>query len=312
MDHFDGRRFRNLTDRNGQPFRNVPRMLLSRRAQWPGSVEVVQRVPLSPESVRDIVLTFIGHATFLIQSPRATILTDPVWSNRAGPGLFIGPRRVKMPGVKFEDLPAVSHVLLSHNHYDHCDVRTLRALARRFHPQFITPLGNGAILKSLGAKRIEELDWWERTAESSLDVVCTPSQHFSARTPFNRNRMLWGGFVITLGARRIYFVGDSGYAPHFRDVPERCGAIDLALMPIGAYEPRWFMRDIHMNPEEALQAHLDVGAPQSVAMHFGTFQLTPEPIDDPVLRLRAAMKERNTSAEQFTVLDVGESLRLGA
>jgi L-ascorbate metabolism protein UlaG (beta-lactamase superfamily) len=309
MSHFDGVHFSNLTGRNGKGFRQVPRMLFSKRARWPRSVEVEQRVPPTPVGA-EIVFTFVGHSTFLIQSGGATILTDPVWSNRAGPGLGMGPRRVRAPGVKLTDLPAISHVLLSHNHYDHCDASTLRSIARRFDPQFITPLGNGALLRACGAKRIEELDWWGRASTSSLDVTCTPAQHFSARTPFDRNKMLWGGFVITLGARRIYFVGDSGYAPQFREVPERCGAIDLALMPIGAYEPRWFMQDIHMNPEEALQAHCDCGAKQSIAMHFGTFQLTPEAIDDPVTRLRAAMAERNVPADCFRVLGVGESLRL--
>src|SRR5690349_3963543 len=140
-----GPRFSNITGRNGKGFSNVPRMLFARRARWPKWVEVVPQVPPAPNG--DIVFTFVGHSTFLIQAPHATILTDPVWSNRAGPGLFLGPRRVRAPGVRFEDLPAVSHVLLSHNHYDHCDARTLRRLARQFDPQFITPLGNGALLR---------------------------------------------------------------------------------------------------------------------------------------------------------------------
>jgi L-ascorbate metabolism protein UlaG (beta-lactamase superfamily) len=209
--------------------------------------------------------------------------------------------------VRFDDLPPISLVLLSHNHYDHCDLGTLQLLARRFHPAAVTPPGNGRLLRGAGFRTIEELDWWETSSTAPLPVTVTPAQHFSARTPFDRNRALWGGFLIEVEGRRIFHAGDSGYGPHFRQIGERLGPIDLALLSIGAYEPRWFMKDVHLNPAEAVQAHLDLGARHSVAMHFGTFQLTPEGIDQPVRDLRDALRDRGVPPEQFRTMETGES-----
>jgi len=212
--------------------------------------------------------------------------------------------------VRFDDLPAIALVLLSHNHYDHCDLGTLRALERRFHPQVVTPLGNGRLLRSAGIGHVEEIDWWQQAGEAPLPITLTPAQHFSSRNMFDRNRALWGGFLIEALGRRILFAGDSGYGPHFRDIAARLRPIDLALLPIGAYEPRWFMQDIHMNPAEAVQAHLDLAARQSIAMHCGTFQLTPEGIDEPVRELATALRERGVPAERFRTVEVGESVSL--
>ena len=257
-----------------------------------------------------MVVTFVGHATFLIQVASTNLLIDPVYSARASPVSFAGPRRVRAPGVRFEDLPAISLVLVSHNHYDHCDLGTLRALHRRFRPRLVAPIGNGRLLRSAGIGPVEEIDWWQSASAAPLSVTLTPAQHFSARNMFDRNRALWGGFLIEAGGRRILFAGDSGYGPHFREIAARLGPIDLALLPIGAYEPRWFMKDIHMNPAEAVQAHRDLGARHSIAMHFGTFQLTPEGIDEPVRELATALRERGVAAERFRTVDVGESVSL--
>ena len=284
-------------------------MLLTPRNPWPATVPVEPRRPpnAGPD---DVVVTFIGHATFLIQVGSTSLLTDPVYSERASPVSFAGPRRVRAPGVRWDDLPAISLVLLSHNHYDHCDLGTLRALERRFQPRLVTPLGNGRLLRAAGIHNVEELDWWQSAGAPPLPVTLTPAQHFSARGPFDRNRALWGGFLIAARGRRILFAGDSGYGPHFREIAARLAPIDLALLPIGAYEPRWFMKDIHMNPAEAVQAHLDLGAHRSVAMHFGTFQLTPEGIDEPVRELAKALEQRALPAGVFRPAAVGESLRL--
>ncbi len=203
-------------------------------------------------------------------------------------------------------------VLVSHNHYDHCDLPTLRRLARLFNPLVVTPVGNAALLRSAGMGRVEERDWWERVQLPSMEVTVTPAQHFSARGPFDRNRALWGGFVVELDRVRLYFAGDSGYGPFFRDIRQRLGAIDLALLPIGAYEPRWFMKDIHMNPAEAVQAHLDLEATHSLGMHFGTFQLTPEAIDDPVRALDAARRSLGVPEARLRTLEFGASFRLPA
>jgi L-ascorbate metabolism protein UlaG (beta-lactamase superfamily) len=252
-DHFDGKRFVNPSGSGGQPFSAVPRLLLEPRTRWPRHVPVSPQLP-PPLDGAAAAVTFIGHATFLIQTPAGNLLTDPVYSQHAGPLNVFGPRRVRQPGVRFDDLPLISTVLLSHNHYDHCDLPTLRRLARRFDPLVVTPVGNGRLVRSAGIRRLEELDWWQQAASSALPVTLTPAQHFSARTPSDRNRALWGGFVVQAGGRRIYFAGDTAYAPFFRDIAERTGPIDLALLPIGAYEPRWFMQAVHMNPAEAVRA----------------------------------------------------------
>jgi L-ascorbate metabolism protein UlaG (beta-lactamase superfamily) len=222
-----------------------------------------------------------------------------------------GPRRVRQPAVPFDELPPIAIVLLSHNHYDHCDLRTLRKLADRFEPLVVTPVGNEPLVRSTGIGRVEELDWWQEGKAATLPITLTPAQHFSARGPFDRNRALWGGFTVVTGGARMLFAGDTGYAPFFRDIRRRLGPIDLALLPIGAYEPRWFMKDVHMNPAEAVQAHLDLEASQSVSMHFGTFQLTTEGIDEPVRALEAACRSRDIPPSRFRTLDFGESLRLG-
>src|SRR5437763_5096286 len=185
--HFDGRRFHNPTGANGRPFWMVPRMLLTPRRRWPATVPVEPRRPPSA-GAGDVVVTFIGHATFLIQVGTTSLLTDPVYSERASPVSFAGPRRVRAPGVRFDDLPAIALVLLSHNHYDHCDLRTLRALERRFQPRFVTPLGNGRLLRSAGIHNVEEFDWWQSTSTAPLPVTLTPAQHFSARGPLDRDR----------------------------------------------------------------------------------------------------------------------------
>jgi L-ascorbate metabolism protein UlaG (beta-lactamase superfamily) len=309
-DHFDGEKFFNPSGPTLQPFTAVPRMLLARRTPWPRTVAVTERDPPARDEA-EVVVTFIGHSTFLIQTPTETILTDPVFANHAGPLRVLGPRRVRRPAIPFDRLPPISLILLSHNHYDHYDVRALRALAQRFDPAVVTPLGNARLLRSTGLRRIEELDWWDSAQSAALPIVLTPAHHFSARTPFDRNRALWGGFVMTSGRRRVYFAGDTAYSSFFKQIRERIGVVDLALLPIGAYEPRWFMRSVHMNPAEAVQAHVELGANTSVGMHFGTFQLTTEGIDAPLEELAQARERQGVAADAFRTLDFGESIRFG-
>jgi L-ascorbate metabolism protein UlaG (beta-lactamase superfamily) len=308
-DHFDGRRFFNPTGIAVRPFSEVPRMLREPRVPWPESVPIQPRIP-PPLDEAAAVVTFIGHATFLIQTAAGNILTDPMYSQRASPMSWIGPHRVRQAAVRFDDLPPISTVLLSHNHYDHCDRSTLRKLAKRFNPLVVTPLGNERLVRSAGIQRVDELDWWETSTSGSHEITSTPAHHFSARTPFDRNRSLWSGFTLRVGKAHIYFAGDTAYAGFFRDIPRRLGPIDLALLPIGAYEPRWFMQTVHMNPAEAVEAHLELDARRSIAMHFGTFQLTSEGIDDPPRALEEACRIRNVEQSRFQVLDFGESARV--
>lgn len=286
-------------------------------AAWPRWVEHAWRyVPAEPGPGETLV-TFVNHATFLIQfaaspdSPSLNVLTDPVWADRASPVQWAGPHRVHAPGVPFDALPRIDLVLLSHNHYDHMDLATLRRLADRFPLFVVTPLGNGRHLAWHPADGVIELDWWaEWKGLRGFDLAVTPAQHFSSRTPFDRNRSLWGSFVLRSAVQRIFFAGDSGHAAHFTRIAERFGPFDLALIPIGAYEPRWFMRPAHMNPQEAVQAHLDLRSRLSVGMHFGCFQLTDEAIDEPVRALARALEDHGVEPPAFRVLAPGETLTL--
>ena len=212
--------------------------------------------------------------------------------------------------MAFDALPPVQIVLVSHGHYDHLDVATLRRLDERFNPLFVTGLGNHAFLRGHGLRQVEELDWWQAHRFPELEVTFTPAQHWSARSASKRNNTLWGGFWLRSGNLRVYFAGDSGLGRHFTTIRERLGAPDLAFLPIGAYEPRWFMREQHMNPEDAVQAHQTLGARRSVAMHFGTFQLTDEAIDQPAIDLAAALQARQVDPAAFVVPRFGETIRV--
>jgi glyoxylase-like metal-dependent hydrolase (beta-lactamase superfamily II) len=234
-DHFDGRRFVNPTGTAGPPFAEVWRMLREPRTPWPRRVDVRQQVPPALNGAAAVV-TFIGHATFLIQSAAGNIITDPMYSQRASPFAWLGPRRCRQPAVRFDDLPPISTVLLSHNHYDHCDLATLRKLARRFDPLVVTPLGNGRLMRSAGIRRVEELDWWQDTTTGGWGITVTPAFHFSARTPFDRNRALWGGFALCTAGVRMYFAGDTAYANFFiwiskRREASRCTSVRSTCRP---------------------------------------------------------------------------------
>lgn len=309
--HFDGRRFRNPSGGQHRGFPAFFRMaLVERRVPWPRHVPVAPRTPPPVAHASEVVVTFIGHSTFLVQTSAGNLLTDPIYSDRASPVRWFGPRRVRQPGVEFDVLPRIDVVLVSHNHYDHLDVETVERLQRRFAPRFVTGLGNAGVLQRAGAADVSELDWWQRMDLGGLGVTMTPARHFSARTLLDRNRSLWGGFFVTTPHQSVLFGGDSGYGPHFTEIRSRLGPPDVALLPIGAYEPRWFMRDMHMNPDDAVRAHVDLGSRQSVAMHFGTFPLAMEGIDHPSTALRRALEVHDLSGTTFHLPDVGESVRV--
>ncbi len=254
-----------------------------------------------------IAATFIGHSSFLVQVGGVCVLLDPIWSSRCSPLSFAGPKRVRAPGQRLDALPAVDLLLVSHNHYDHMDLPTLRRIRRRWTPPAATGLGNARHLAKAGVRDAVELDWWESVELAGARITYVPAQHFSARTLWDRNRSLWGGFVIEAGGATVYFAGDSGYCPHFAEIGAWFPKIDLALLPIGAYEPRWFMRQQHVNPAEAVQAHLDLRPRRSIGMHFGTFQLTDEAIHAPITALAAARAEAGVPPDAFDVLGFGET-----
>ncbi|WP_037450116.1 MBL fold metallo-hydrolase [Skermanella stibiiresistens] len=307
-DHCDGERFFNVHDRTDHSFADVLRWLRSReRTPWPDAVVDPPHPPPTAADRETLAVTFIGHSTFLIQVGGMRFLTDPIYAQRASPFSFVGPKRARPPGQPLETLPKVDVTLVSHNHYDHLDPVALREVAARWSSRAVTGLGNAALLDRIGLKDTVELDWWGSVEIGGARITYVPAQHFSARTPFDRNRTLWGGFVIEAGGRTVLFAADSGYCPHFAEIAQRFPRIDLALLPIGAYEPRWFMGVVHMNPEDAVKAHRDLGAHRSVGMHFGTFALTDEGIDAPVTALRRARAAAGLDEGDFTTLEFGET-----
>jgi L-ascorbate metabolism protein UlaG (beta-lactamase superfamily) len=252
-------------------------------------------------------VTFINHSTVLLQIGTLNLITDPIYAKRASPFSFAGPKRAHPPGIRFDDLPPIDAILLSHNHYDHCCVRTLRRLLERDRPAIYTGRGVRPLLESVGFEQVVEMNWWE-CIELRPDTMLTyvPARHFSGRGLFDRNKTLWGGFFLTAPEAKVYFAGDTADGPHFEAIRERLGTPDLALLPIGAYEPPEIMKPVHTNPEEAVDAHLRLGARHSVAIHFGTFPLTDEGQWDPPERLDRALSAAGLTGNDFWVLDFGE------
>jgi L-ascorbate metabolism protein UlaG (beta-lactamase superfamily) len=307
-DHFDGRCFFNPHAPYGKSLRDVRRWRRTRnRLPWPEHIEDAALPPPHRAESDRIAVTFIGHSTLLLQIGGICVLTDPIWSDRCSPVSFAGPRRVRRPGQNLDALPGVDLLLVTHNHYDHMDLPTLRKVQTRWQPATATGLGNARHLAKAGIRSAVELDWWQNTVLAGAIVTYVPAQHFSSRGLHDRNRSLWGGFVIQAHGATVYFAGDSGYCPYFAEIGRRFPRIDLALLPIGAYEPRWFMRQHHVNPEEAVRAHLDLQPSRSIGMHFGTFQLTDEAVDAPVHALRQAQTHAGVAEADFDVLAFGET-----
>lgn len=255
--------------------------------------------------------TWVGHATALVQVNGLNILTDPQFSRRASPVQWAGPERIMPPGLGIDDLPAIDIVIVSHDHYDSLDSNSIKKLARRdggSDTLFAVPLGMGKWMRSKGVMNVVELDWWQTRAHGNARITAVPAQHWSKRYPFVRNRTLWAGWVIRVEGFSFYFSGDTGYSPHFRDIGERLGPMDLSAISIGAYEPRWFMKGSHINPEEAVMAHRDVRSARSIGIHWGTFILTDEPLDEPPRRLRESMVNSGVPEEEFRVLLHGETV----
>lgn len=307
-DHFDGRRFQNPVPVAHASTLDVLKWVATREPDPWEEVEGAKPGPPPPERVGEgeLRVTFVNHATVLVQMDGVNLLTDPIWSERASPVSFAGPRRVRPPGIRFEDLPPIDVVLISHNHYDHLDVPTLRRLFDEHRPRFVVGLGHDLLLEREGIAGAMALDWWESVEIDGLKVTGVPAQHFSNRGLCDRDATLWGGYVVEGKAGVVYFAGDTGMGPHFEEVRERFGPLRLALLPIGAFLPRWFMKGVHISPEEAVKAHRILEAGTSVAIHFGTFPLADDGRDEPVERLEAALGEAGVPKERFWVLGFGE------
>jgi L-ascorbate metabolism protein UlaG (beta-lactamase superfamily) len=312
-DHFDGERFSlpGGTNVGDKDFAQLIRWQTTREpAPWPEAVPVTPALPAMRVDGGAIVATMVGHATVLIQTQGLNILTDPIWSDRASPFSFTGPKRVTGPGIRFANLPKIDLVLISHGHWDHLDIETLKRLWERDRPLILVPLGHGRLLADAGV-RAKELDWDERVSVGPLTAVAEPVYHWSSRWFLDRNRALWAGWTLVAPQGNIYFAGDSGYGDGalFRKV-RRHGPVRLALLPVGAYEPRWFMAEQHMNPAEAVKTMAEVGAEQALGLHWGTFQLTDEGWDAPRTELGEALGRAGVVPGRFPALLAGETLRL--
>jgi N-acyl-phosphatidylethanolamine-hydrolysing phospholipase D len=270
-------------------------------------------------------ITWIGHATMLVQMGGLNILLDPIFSERASPVQFAGPKRYQAPGIALKDLPRIDLVLLSHNHYDHLDIASVKALSEQAGgaPLFLVPLGVKKWMAAEGITNVQQMDWWDKqtvkTASGEVEVHFTPVQHWSARSLGDRRATLWGGYALFASDFHLYFSGDTGYSQDFvdtqkhfaaRQTPALGGGFDMALIAVGAYEPRWFMKEQHVNPEEAVQIHLDLQAKRSVGVHWGTFDLTDESLDQPPKDLAAARAAKQLPQEAFDVMAIGQTLKL--
>lgn len=256
------------------------------------------------ENTTEVTVTWIGHTTFLIQLDGVNILTDPVFSDRSSPVQWAGPKRYVKPGLKFEDLPEIDLVIISHDHYDHLDLNTIERLGNK--PFYLLPLGVGEYFKDLKIDHFEEKDWGDSISFNKLEIICTPAQHFSGRRGYDKNRTLWASWVIKGQSAKIYFGGDSGYFPGYVKIGSQYGPFDIAILPIGAYLPRWFMRPMHLNPADAVQAYLDLKADIFIPSHWGTFDLADEPLDEPPLKLKEEIRKVALDSTKFWIMQHGE------
>jgi L-ascorbate metabolism protein UlaG (beta-lactamase superfamily) len=313
-EHFDGARFYNQNRSAQHDFKAFLTWITNRnRGPWQEHGTDNGPGPRPPARVANgqLLVTPVGHSTFLIQADGVNILTDPIWSERASPVSFTGPRRVQAPGLRLEDLPSIDLILISHNHYDHLDRPTLRNLARSDRSRVVTTLGNTDLIKKAGFDNVCELDWWQHiTLPGGMRITCVPAQHFSGRSMRDSYKTLWGGFVIEGAAGPVYFAGDTGYGMHFEEIARRVGPLRLAFLPIGAYKPEWFMWPGHMGPDDALKAHFELKARTSIAMHFGTFPLGDDGQHEAAEALEAGIKKASMQGSRFLVPDWGRAIEV--
>ncbi len=307
-DHFDGSKFINGEGYEEKGFADLLKWVTNRKTgEWTELSEddiTYGEKPADRITDSTQVITYVNHSTFLIQTDGLNIITDPVYSKRVSPFSFAGPKRMRPPGIRFEDLPEIDFVLLSHNHYDHLDITTLKRIQEIHDPTFITPLGVDLYLNKQGLSKTISLDWWEETtASDSVDIAAVEAQHFSSRGMFDRDKTLWAGFVIKSPNGNIYFAGDTGYNTFFSEIGERYAPIKTSLIPVGAYIPRWFMGPVHVDPAQAVQIHKDVKSEFSIGMHYGTFPLADDGHDDPVNDFNKAVGDEN-----FILIGEGEKI----
>ena len=307
-ENFNGKKFKNYDGVKARGFLDVLKWAANReKGEWRAVNDKPTTVPNPFED--KLTIYFINHATFLIQWKGKNILTDPIWSKRTSPFRFVGPRRMRPPGIAFKSLPKIDLVLLSHNHYDHLDLPTVKKLHQRHQTKFIVPLGVDLLLKNHEIDNVETFQWWENLSLDDLQIQMVPAQHFSGRGILDRDRTLWGGYMIFNDKKKVYFLGDSGYNERmFNDISKEHPAIEIALIPIGAYKPRWFMSPIHMDPYQAVQVHQLMNIKKSIGMHYGTFPLADEGEKESPEDLAKALNVIGVAKDQFVLLEPGEKI----
>ena len=311
-DHFNGKTFENPGNVKAKGLKDVIKWSVNRNRQPWQEVAYIQQGPKPDSRIEEgIKITFVNHSTFLIQVGGLNILTDPIWSDRTSPVQFAGPKRVRPPGILFTDLPKIDYIIISHNHYDHLDVPTMKKLIEQHDPKIITPLGVARYVEKLGSGKATDMDWWDELGlDHGLKIACVPAQHFSGRGTYDRDATLWCGYIIMHGESNIYFVGDTGYGNFFKEIKDTFGRMSVSLIPIGAYLPQWFMSPIHISPEEAVKVHQDVESEISIGMHFGTFPLADDGQHQPIEDLHKALKNAGINDGSFKVIREGESIIL--
>ncbi|MEO1022634.1 MAG: MBL fold metallo-hydrolase [Bacteroidota bacterium] len=313
-DHFDGTRFVNQGNVEPTGLADLLKWVTNRDEGTWNAYTVEDKPYGNPPEKRvekGITVTYVNHSTFLIQLDGLNILTDPVWSERVSPFSFAGPKRMRPPGIKFDNLPPIDLVLISHNHYDHLDLETLKRVVRHSDPEIVTPLGVNLYIEKNITTRTRSFDWWDTyQVNDSVTIHTVPAQHFSSRGMFDRDKTLWAGFVIQSPSGSVYFAGDSGYGSFFKEVGSRLGPFKLSMIPIGAYKPRWFMSPVHIDPAQAVQVHHDVRSELSIGMHYGTFPLADDGETEPINELKAALEEGEVRSDAFILLEEGKSIHV--
>lgn len=307
-DHFNGKKFFYPGEENQKPgvTSSLYNLLVSvLQHPWPKKLPEIH-YPELPNGCQDIKVTFINHSSVLIQTSHTNFLINPIYSKRVSPFSFIGPARHRQPGINKCDLPRIDAVLISHNHYDHMDVSYLKELNQSQHPLFIVPLGDKIILNHAGIDSVIELDWWSTIPVKNAEVTFLPAHHSSQRWLHDYNKTLWGSYGIQVEGKKIYFAGDTGYADHFHKIRECWGRPDFAFLPIGAYEPRTLLACDHLDPKEAVKTHIELGSRASLGIHWGTFQLSSEKMDQPPLDLALAREQAHIAEEEFFVIREGD------
>jgi L-ascorbate metabolism protein UlaG (beta-lactamase superfamily) len=310
-DHFDGKRFYNRGGVEVKGFKDFLKWIATRkRVRWKKIDAPTGPPPPQRAGKGELIITFINHCTFLIQVDGMNIITDPIWSERASPLSWAGPKRMRPPGIRIEDLPPIDIMILSHDHYDHLDEASVKKIAAMHNPRVYTSLGVKAVLEKIGITNVAEMDWHDVfTIDNDLAIICVPAQHFSARGMFDRNATLWSGFVIRSQHGNIYFAADTGYGSFIKEeIGDRYAPLRASILPIGAYRPEWFMQTVHVSPEESVQIHKEIRSHNSIASHFGTFPLADEGMYEPVEALIVALEKQGIPQEKFIALKEGKNI----